>query len=300
MQDSSFSLAARSAHAGGTAWSPDLSKSENGSSRSNPVVETYSKLADVYDDPANLDSCWGHIAGHSLSLISVRDTHRTVVDVGCGTGRELMKLASTHPHVQFVGVEPADRMRNLAAHRAAEHSNVRILEGRFESLPLETDSVDYLYSILAFHWTTDLQKSVDELARVLHPSGEMDLTFIGRHNGREFIRKTTPVFLRYMKLGKMVEAAALRKQLPVDEATALFQRAFGSAGLTVSESYHTYHDTLEGHWAWWVRIEGQFINIPPDKRGECDEAVREAIATLQTPEGIPYTVHLLHVRLRRS
>jgi ubiquinone/menaquinone biosynthesis C-methylase UbiE len=266
----------------------------------NPVVEAYSKLADVYDDPANLDSCWGHVAGHSLSLISVRDTHRTVVDVGCGTGRELMKLASTHPRAQFTGVEPAARMRNLAAHRAAGRPNVRILEGRFESLPLETDSVDYLYSILAFHWTTDLQKSVDELARVLHPAGEMDLTFIGRHNGREFIRKTTPVFLRYMKLATMVEAVSLRKQLPVDEATALFERAFGSAGLTVSESYHTFHDTLEGHMAWWVRIEGQFVNIPPDKRAECDEAVRDAIATLQTPAGIPYTVHLLHVRLRQS
>jgi hypothetical protein len=26
--------------------------------KGDPVVETYSKLADVYDDPANLDSCW--------------------------------------------------------------------------------------------------------------------------------------------------------------------------------------------------------------------------------------------------
>jgi ubiquinone/menaquinone biosynthesis C-methylase UbiE len=266
----------------------------------NPVVEAYSKLADVYDDPANLDSCWGHVAGHSLSLISVRDTHRTVVDVGCGTGRELMKLAAAHPRAQFTGVEPAARMRNLAAHRALAHPNVRVLEGRFESLPLETDSVDYLYSILAFHWTTDLQRSVDELARVLHPAGEMDLTFIGRHNGREFIRKTTPVFLKYMTLANMVGAVSLRKQLPVDEATALFQRAFGSDGLTVSESYHTFHDTLDGHMAWWVRIEGQFVNIPPDKRAECNEAVRDAIATLQTPAGIPYTVHLLHVRLRRE
>jgi len=127
----------------------------------------------------------------------------------------------------------------------------------------------------------------------------MDLTFIGRHNGREFIEKTTRVFFRYLTLANMVEAVSLRKQLHVDEAATLFQGAFGSAGLTVSESYHTYHDTLEGHWAWWVRIEGQLVNIPPDKRAECDRAVRAALATLQTPEGIPYTIHLLHVRLRR-
>jgi ubiquinone/menaquinone biosynthesis C-methylase UbiE len=268
--------------------------------KGDPVVETYSKLADVYDDPANLDSCWGRVAEHSLSLISVRDTHRTVIDVGSGTGRELMKLVASHPQVQFIGVEPAANMRKLADARGAGYPNVRILDGRFESLPLETHSVDYLYSILAFHWTSDLDKSVAELARVLRPTGEMDLTFIGRHNGREFIQKTTPVFFKYLTPAMMVEAVSLRKQLPLDKATALFQGVFNSADLTVSESYHTYHDTLDGHWAWWVRIEGQFVNVPPDKRAECDDAVRAAIATLETPEGIPYTVHLLHVRLRRS
>ena len=31
---------------------------------------------------------------------------------------------------------------------------------------------------------------------------------------------------------------------------------------------------------------------------ECNQAVRAAISTLETASGIPYTVHLLHVRLR--
>ena len=38
--------------------------------------------------------------------------------------------------------------------------------------------------------------------------------------------------------------------------------------------------------------------VPPDVRAECDRDVRAALATLETPAGIPYTVHLLHVRLR--
>ncbi len=268
---------------------------------SDPVVETYSRLADVYDDPANMASCWGHITQHSLGLVTVRATHKTVVDVGCGTGRELIQLASNHPpDVQFIGVEPAENMRKIAAGRASRYANVRVVEGRFEGLPLETHCVDYLYSVLAFHWTSDPRKSVAELARVLRPTGEMDLTFIGRHNGREFIKKTTPVFFKYMTPAMMAKAVSLRKQLTLDEATSLFQGTFDSAGLTVSESYHTYHDTLEGHWAWWVRIEGQFVSVPPDKKAECDQAVRAAIATLQKATGIPYTVHLLHVRLRQG
>jgi ubiquinone/menaquinone biosynthesis C-methylase UbiE len=267
--------------------------------RTNPVVDTYSRLADEYDDPKNIESCWGRVTQHSLELVGLRERHRTVADLGCGTGRELARLAAVNPaDLRLFGVEPAANMRRRAMARTAQYPNVRILGGSFEHLPLRTRSIDYLYSILAFHWTTDLEASVAELARVLTPTGEMDLTFIGRHNGREFIRATTPVFVRYLTPAAMVKAASLRKQLTVEEATALFAAVFHLPGLTVAESYHTYHDTLEGHWGWWVRIEGQFVDIPPGRQAECDRAVRDALASLATDTHIPYTVHLLHVRLR--
>jgi len=267
----------------------------------NKIVETYSKLALDYDDPRNLDSCWGRIAKLSLDFVKLSDRHKTVADVGCGSGRELARLAErSSPDVAFLGVEPAAGLRQIAAARAAELPNVSILDGRFEALPLESRSIDYLYSVLAFHWTTDLLASVHELARVLGSGGEMDLTFIGKHNGREFIQKSSPVFFRYLKPARMIEAARLRKQLSLEEANELFRSAFDEAGLSVEESYHTFYDTLDGHWAWWVRIEGQMVDIAPDKKAECDAAARAALATLETERGIPYTVHLLHVRLRRG
>jgi ubiquinone/menaquinone biosynthesis C-methylase UbiE len=266
----------------------------------NPVVQTYSRLASEYDSANNIASCWGRVTQGSLDFVDVKSTYKTVVDVGCGTGRELAQLAARTPHTQFVGLDPAANMREIASVRNAPLANVRILSGSFEMLPLEAASVDYLYSILAFHWTTDLERSVAELARVLRPTGEMDLIFIGRHNGREFIEKTTPIFFRYLTPAAMVRAVSLRKQLTLDETAALFERAFRLPDLSVSESYHTYFDTLEGHWSWWVRVEGQLLDIPTGKKEECDLAVRNAIATLETGGEIPYTVHLMHVRLRRS
>jgi ubiquinone/menaquinone biosynthesis C-methylase UbiE len=265
----------------------------------NSVIETYSRLANEYDDPENLGSCWGLVSRHSLNLVRLDETHKVVADIGCGVGRELAQLALRYSSgKRFVGVEPAARMRERAIARTAQYPNVRILDGSFENLPLENGSIDYLYSILGFHWTTDLERSASELARVLKPAGEMDLTFIGRNNGREFIQNTTPVFMRYMTPALLVQAALLRKQLTVEAARALFSKAFGPRGLSVSESYHTYYDTLEGHWSWWVRIEGQLVNIPESVRTECDQEVKAAIARLATDKGIPYTVHLLHVRLR--
>lgn len=267
----------------------------------NPTIETYSRMAHEYDHPKNIESCWGRITQHSCGFVQLRDAHKVIADVGCGTGRELAELAGrSGSDRQFIGVEPATNMRQLASERTAAYPHVRVVDGSFENLPIESRSLDYLYSILAFHWTTDLAKSVAELARVLKATGEMDLTFIGRHNGREFIQKTTPVFFKYLTPALMVEAVSLRKQLTVAAATALFQTGFPTPGLSVRESYHTYYDTLEGHWAWWCRIEGQFIKIPAEVRAECDAAVKAAISTLATDKGIPYTVHLLHVSLRQT
>jgi len=266
----------------------------------NEIIETYSKKAEEYDDPRNLDSCWGRIANRALDTVRLGDHHRVVADIGCGSGRELARLADkTGPDVRFIGVEPAPGLRAIAKRRAADLSNMEVIEGRFESIPLESGSVDYLYSVLAFHWTTDLDASAAELRRVLGDRGEMDLTFIGKHNGREFIKATTPVFFRYVKPARLIEAASLRKQLTVTQARELFERHFDPARLRIEESYHTFFDDLEGHWAWWVRIEGQTLAVPPEKKAECNEKVRAALKRLDTCDGIPYTVHLLHVSLVR-
>ena len=180
-----------------------------------------------------------------------------------------------------------------------DHGNVLILDGRFEKIPLPSNSVDYLYSILAFHWVTDLAASVAEIARVLKPNGEMDLFFIGRDNGREFIQKTSAIFLKYMGPALLLDSARLRKQLTREAALQLFSKAFETPRLSVGESFTTYYDTLEGHWSWWVRVEGHFVKIPPEKKAHCDRQVREALQSLAGPQGIPYTIHELHVELRR-
>jgi ubiquinone/menaquinone biosynthesis C-methylase UbiE len=267
----------------------------------NPIVETYSRLAREYDEDANFRSCWGRASENALASIRLRTDHNLVLDVGCGTGRAIRALASTAPpHVQFIGIDPADNMCRIAAQKTSACPSVQIRRGSFENIPLETASVDYLYSILAFHWVTDLCAAVAEIARVLKPSGEMDLFFIGRDNGREFIQKTSSIFLKHMGPALLLDSARLRKQLTKEAAFQLFSGAFARPCLSVEERYTTYYDTLEGHWSWWVRIEGHFVKIPPEKKAACDREVREALQRLTEPQGIPYTIHQLHVEVRRQ
>jgi ubiquinone/menaquinone biosynthesis C-methylase UbiE len=267
---------------------------------SNPIVETYSRLADQYDDQSNDRSCWGKASQKAIASITLKAEYRDVLDMGCGTGKALARLASAAPQHRFIGVDPAGNMRRRAQARISGFPNVEIRDGSFERIPVSTEAVDYLYSIYAFHWTTDLEASVREISRVLRKGAQADLFFIGRDNGREFILKTTPIFLKYMGPALLLNSARMRKQLTKDAAFQLFSKSFGSLQVSIEESYDTYHDTLEGHWGWWVRIEGHFVEIPPDKKQACDAEVRQALRSLSEPEGIPYTIHQLHVHLEQA
>lgn len=266
---------------------------------SHAIVDAYSELAEAYDDGGNARSFWDTIARSATDAIEPQRGYRVIADVACGTGTALARLAPrVADGVTLVGIEPAQRMRERALERTAGFPAVRVLDGSFESLPLEDRSVDYLFSHWAFHWTADPERAAAELARVLSERGELDLLFTGRHSGREFTPLISPVYARYLGLDGLLASVKRRRALTADSARTLFARHFAPSRLDVQDVYRTYHDTLEGHWAWWVRIEGHFADIAPEEREACDREVRQALAGLQDERGIPYTMHMVHVRLR--
>lgn len=262
------------------------------------IINSYSRRAAEYAGSDNFASCWGRLSESLWTELDVNSSHRLVVDVGCGPGVTLAQLVTRYPPTtRLVGVEPAENMRRLGQALTELYPNVVIRDGRFEALPFESESVDYLYSIMAFHWVADAELAAREIGRVLRRAGSAEIFFVGRWNGREFIKQTTPIFLKYMGAAKLFAAAQLRKQFTAQEARALFSRALPDRAVQVQELYKTYHDTLEGHWRWWVRIGGQLDAIPPSKRSQCEEEVRLALRQLEGPGGIPYTVHVLHAKV---
>jgi ubiquinone/menaquinone biosynthesis C-methylase UbiE len=265
----------------------------------NVVFDTYSDQADTYDGTDNARSCWGLDTERIIRSLLLQPKHRTVVDVGCGTGGALLHLASdAPPDVRFIGVEPAENMRRRAEALLAHLPNAALLAGSWESIPLPDASVDCMISINSFHWSSDPGRAIAEAQRVLAPDGDMDHFFIGRLIGREFVKVTSPIFLRYMGPKRLLEAASMRQHLTRQEAEAVFRDAFPSYDVQVTESFDTYYDSVEGHLGWWVRIEPQLLGIPPEKREACLAEVRHALGSLTTEQGVPYTKHTLHVAVR--
>ena len=92
---------------------------------------------------------------------------RVVLDVGCGTGRWLYKLQDSAA-AQLIGVDPSLAMLDLA--RGKVRSDISLLQGTAECLPLPDGSADVILMSFALSYCDRLEPVVHELARVARPN----------------------------------------------------------------------------------------------------------------------------------
>ena len=110
----------------------------------------------------------------------------TVADLGCGTGQLAGRFA---PFVRRVlGVDDSADMLKAASARLEGFTNVELLEGRLESLPIDDEDVDLAMMSLVLHYVASPVVALAEAARVLRPIGRLmviDMLPHGREEYRE-------------------------------------------------------------------------------------------------------------------
>jgi ubiquinone/menaquinone biosynthesis C-methylase UbiE len=98
-----------------------------------------------------------------------------VLDVGCGTGYLLRRLAARVPAaIAFAGVDAAEAMIE-AARAASDDGRLTFAAGVAEHLPFPDAAFDLVVSTTSFdHWV-DQRAGLAECARVLAPGGRLVL-----------------------------------------------------------------------------------------------------------------------------
>ncbi len=109
-----------------------------------------------------------------LALASL-PTPRRILDVGCGTGYLLRRLAARAPEaLELVGIDAASSMIEVAED-LADDDRLRFSTGVAERLPYADEAFDLVVSTTSFdHWS-DQQAGLLECARVLAPDGRLVL-----------------------------------------------------------------------------------------------------------------------------
>jgi SAM-dependent methyltransferase len=100
----------------------------------------------------------------------------TILDVGCGGGRTIQKLASLAPQGMVYGVDYADG--SVAASQAKNAQlitagRVEIRQASVSQLPFPPDKFDLVTAVETQYYWPDLVKDMQEVLRVLKPGGRL-------------------------------------------------------------------------------------------------------------------------------
>jgi SAM-dependent methyltransferase len=94
-----------------------------------------------------------------------------VVEVGAGDGLNFEHYTGAVSEV--IAVEPEPHLRARAVERAAARTNITVLDGVAEDLPVADGSVDAAVVCLVLCSVDDQARALAELRRVLRPGGEL-------------------------------------------------------------------------------------------------------------------------------
>lgn len=139
-------------------------------------MERFDRRADSYDRGRVGD--WHRLVAERTADLAVAEPERPrrILDVGCGTGLLLARLALLVPDAQLLaGVDPSPRM--VSRSRAALEcvSQAVVDQAPAEALPFERGAFDLVVSTMSFdHWR-DQRTGLAECARVLGADGRLVL-----------------------------------------------------------------------------------------------------------------------------
>ena len=135
---------------------------------------------------------WGMNRSHldlttwGLGHVEVR-RQDTVLDVGCGGGRTVQRLAAMADAGKVCGVDyaPASVAASAALNRAAiAEGRVEIQRGSVSQLPYSSDTFDLVTAVETHYYWPDLPGDVRQILRVLKPGGAVLIVAEAYRGGR--------------------------------------------------------------------------------------------------------------------
>ncbi len=130
----------------------------------------YTKFAKEYD------TCWARFSditiAQALAQLPQDLTHKTILDVGCGTGILIRKLLKIHPEIDSItGIDVSESMLQIANRKFKGHNKVQLIYQAGETMDVPERSFDIVISTNTFHYFPSPVGKLQEMKNVLKNDG---------------------------------------------------------------------------------------------------------------------------------
>ncbi len=135
---------------------------------------------------------------HLIRQARIAPGHR-VLDLGCGTATLTIMLKQTHPEATVIGLDGDPKVLEIGRTKARQAGvEITLDEGMAYQLPYPDQSFDRALSSLVLHHlnTTNKQRTLGEVYRVLRPGGELHVVDFGKPH-TAWGRLLAPVIWRF-------------------------------------------------------------------------------------------------------
>jgi ubiquinone/menaquinone biosynthesis C-methylase UbiE len=142
------------------------------------ALDEFEKWSQDYDRPGFFQRnlfipTEDHIIAEMISLEKADSTFK-LLDIGCGTGKLVLRLHQKFPMATLSGVDISPGMIKVAASKVPNKRNLSFQVGNASSgLPYPERHFDYVTCCHSFHHYPDQEAAVKEFVRLLKPGGKM-------------------------------------------------------------------------------------------------------------------------------